>query len=372
MRSITGTLTPQFEAQLNGATVARSDAFPVASFRELVEHVARLSYLNKDHLLFFRGQARDFRNKANSTTVYPTIYRGERVPREQLDLSFSVLETASVRLCDMLEREGVGSHRDVRRRRYIQWSILQHYEVCATPLLDLTHSLRVACSFAFLSKNGEDPYVFLFGLPYLTNRISVNSEHDLVNIRLLSICPPEALRPHFQEGYLAGTDEILMDFGSKSELDFNNRLIAKFRLMGGRSGFFTDGFRPYPRRVLYPPNDRILELCQRLKGDVGTGLSAGRIGSFLEQWTMLEARIMEAVRQLAQDHKVYSMRSALDLLRTRELCRPELLEQLNRLRRTRNEVVHRPSRVETADVVRATVEMRDLLIELRENPPWAS
>ena len=45
-------------------------------------------------------------------------------------------------------------------------------------------------------------FVYVFGLPYYHNRISIDSEHDLVNIRLLSIMPPEALRAYFQEGFL--------------------------------------------------------------------------------------------------------------------------------------------------------------------------
>lgn len=68
--------------------------------------------------------------------------------------------------------------------------------------------------------NEEFGYVYVFGFPYITNRISRNSEHDLINVRLLSICPPTALRPYFQEGYLAGTDEVTTNFDSKSELDF--------------------------------------------------------------------------------------------------------------------------------------------------------
>ncbi len=372
MRSITGTVTPELEAILGGEPVARAEAIPVSSFRDLAEHVAKLSYLNKDHLLFFRGQERDFRNKAGSSTIYPSIYRGERVTRDQLDLSFLVLETASARLCDLLEKSKLHSHRDVRRRRYIQWSILQHYEVCATPLLDFTHSLRVACSFAFLSGKSGDPYVLLFGLPYLTNRISVNSEHDLVNIRLLSICPPEALRPHFQEGYLAGTDEVLMDFESKTELDFNNRLIAKFRLVGGKSEFFSGGFRPYPEKVLYPPEDLMANLCRDLKEDVGTGVTAGRVGAFLEQWIKLESWVIGVAREFAPKGKVYSMGAAIDVFRTKELTNSEVLERLNGLRRIRNEVVHRPERVETAKVATATVEMRELLNELQIKVPWAT
>ena len=89
-------------------------------------------------------------------------------------------------------------------------------------------------------QGSSDPtcYVYVLGLPYLTNRITVHSEQDIVIVRLLSICPPAALRPYFQEGYLAGTADLTTDFDSKTELDFRNRLIAKFaiherRLFGG-------------------------------------------------------------------------------------------------------------------------------------------
>jgi hypothetical protein len=62
------------------STVAQAEAYYVRTFRQLAEIVARLSYLNKDYLLFFRGQGRDYQNKAGSSTVYPSIYRFERLP----------------------------------------------------------------------------------------------------------------------------------------------------------------------------------------------------------------------------------------------------------------------------------------------------
>jgi uncharacterized protein YutE (UPF0331/DUF86 family) len=372
LRHITGSLTPELERHVGSKRPAQSEAFPISTFRELVETVARLAYLNKDHQLFFRGQARDFRNKANASTLYPTLYRGERVTRAQLDLGVALLESASSRLCEALRDANVEGHRDVKRRRYIQWSILQHYEVCATPLLDLTHSLRVACSFAYMSREDEPPYVFVLGMPYLTNRISVNSEHDLVFIRLLSICPPEALRPYFQEGYLAGTDEILLDFESKSELDFNNRLVAKFQLAPDRSAFWRGGFRAYPKKVLYPGSDRILGICKDLKKDLDTGLTAGRIGHFLELWTALEARIMTAARAANPDRRVSSVRAGLDVLRDSELLGPNLLERLHLLRQLRNSVVHRPDRVSNGDVAGATDAMADLMSLLESRPPWTT
>lgn len=230
MRAIRGEQTPALQELLGDQPVAKADAIQVPTYRRLIEHVAQLSYANKDHLLFFRGQGRDFKNKAGASSFYPSIYRGERLPREELAVRFDVLTGASRRLVDAFERNGIAGTQEVRRRKYIQWSILQHYEVCPTPLLDFTHSVRVACSFATLDPDGDDAYVYAFGLPYITNRISVNSEQDLVNVRLLSICPPDALRPYFQEGYLAGTDEVTTDYESKDELDFTRRLIAKFQI----------------------------------------------------------------------------------------------------------------------------------------------
>ncbi len=159
-------------------------------------------------------------------------------------MRFDILRSAAKSLIDTFDREKITGAGEVARRSYIQWSILQHYEVCPTPLLDFTQSVRVACSFATLDPDGPDSYIFAFGLPYITNRISVNSEHDLVNVRLLSICPPDALRPFFQEGYLAGTDEVTIDFGSKDELDFTRRLIAKFRISRDPSFWAGGQVRP--------------------------------------------------------------------------------------------------------------------------------
>jgi hypothetical protein len=369
MRSIRGTLTPRLTHAVGSEDVAVADAVPVGSFRALVEEVAQLSYLNKDHLLFFRGQAHDHRNKAGASTFYPSIYRGERVPREQVALGFDVLESASARLCDALQSRDIESHKDVRRRKYIQWSILQHYEVCATPLLDLTQSLVVACSFAYLDADGKDPCVFAFGLPYVTNRVSVNSEHDLVNIRLLSICPPEALRPYFQEGYLAGTDEVTTEYDSKTELDFNNRLIAKFRLTGGAK-FWGGGFRQLPKTVLYPSHDVVLDICGALRHELDIGITPGRIGAFLKEWNELESLVVSKARSDRQGGKIYSISEALRALwMTREVTE-DISGDVDSLRRLRNEVVHKPERVEPEAVIRATEQLRALTAQVRSWPEW--
>jgi hypothetical protein len=180
MRPITSRLTEELGTHAGDLPVWRAPAFEVPHFRPLVEHVARLAYANPDELLFFRGQEKDYQSKSGGSTLYPSIYRGDPLPARELRHRFDLLDQASRLLIDRFKAAGVEGHRELRQKRYIQWSILQHYEVVPTPLLDLTQSLRVACSFAQIRSTDSPCLVFVIGMPYLANRISINSEHDLV------------------------------------------------------------------------------------------------------------------------------------------------------------------------------------------------
>jgi uncharacterized protein YutE (UPF0331/DUF86 family) len=356
-------LTQELSDFVRDQPVTKVDAFPVPTFQKLMDHVSRLAYLNKDYLLFFRGQGNDFKNKAGASTFYPSIYRGDRLSRGELDLRFDILSSAARRLFTALEEAQIEGYQDVKRRKYVQWSVLQHYEVCPTPLLDLTHSVRVACSFAFLSTQNKDAYVLVFGLPYITNRISINSEHDIVNIRLLSICPPDALRPYYQEGYLAGTDEVTTEYDSKDELDFNNRLIAKFRLINDRI-FWGKGFDAIPKSALYPSGDRVKEICDRIKGELGTEVEPGRLGRFLQEWTDLENLILNLARR--RKERVFSLREAISLLSSSKVLTVGMQERLDRLRRLRNIAVHDPKRLEPEDLANGINEISVLRSETRK------
>lgn len=278
--------------------------------------------------------------------------------RTELEVRFDVLTSSARRLVDAFQREGIAGAAEVARRRYIQWSILQHYEVCPTPLLDFTQSVRVACSFALLDPNGEDPYVFAFGLPYITNRIAVNSEHDLVNVRLLSICPPDALRPYFQEGYMAGTDDVTTEYGRKDELDFTNRLIAKFRISRDPS-FWAGGFEPIPRAALYPGGDRMQGLCAGIRDEVGTDVDAGQLGRFLQAWANLEGRLMSLARQ--RHARVFSVREAIDLLARDGALPGDLRSRLDALRAIRNTAVREAAKLKAGQLTAAGLEIDDLV-----------
>jgi len=263
MRRVQGVVTEGIAATLDDGDPAAGPAYPVSNYRELVEQVARLAYLNMDYLLFFRGQDLDYRNKAGASTFYPTIYRGSYLRADEVKRRFARLEAAAQELQGVFRDLSLEGSEDLCRREVIQWSVLQHYGVCDTPLLDLTHSLRVACSFALLENGGKVGYIYAFGLPYLKGRISTDSEHDLVNVRLLSIAPPGALRPYFQEGYLVGTTDIRTEYATKTELDVKNRLIAKFVIPNRRS-FWGRDFTAIPWSALYPPDDRVAKLCEEI------------------------------------------------------------------------------------------------------------
>ena len=99
-------------------------------------------------------------------------------------------------------------------------------------------------------------------LPYPTGSISYSVEEELVNVRLLSICPPDANRPYFQEGFLVGT--FPFDFTRRSKhLDFGKRLIAKFKL--DFSTFWDDEFQPIPESALYPNIDVFEQITDQIK-----------------------------------------------------------------------------------------------------------
>lgn len=321
----------------------RAKPFHVSTFRALAEQIAKLAYTNRDELLFFRGQDKDYQSKGGGTTLYPGIYRGDPVSARELRYRFDILNQASKLLVDRWKQAGIDGLSDLRRKRFIQWSILQHYQVAETPLIDITHSLRVACSFAQLNSTDPTCYVYVLGLPYVTNRITINSEHDLVNVRLLSICPPAALRPHFQEGFLAGTTDVTTDFDTKTELDFRNRLVAKFAIPRSRSRFWGEGFDQIPESALYPRRDQVSELCSKLRNEIRAELQPGDLGTFIKEWAELEELLLVEARRITERN--LSVREAITVLGKHEKLPRRLAKQLHSIRSYRNNMVHRPETI---------------------------
>jgi len=367
MRKIEPTLTKELARHIGSKPVGKAAPFLIKTYRQLIEQVAHLSYLNKDQLLFFRGQTQDFLNKAGVSTFYPSIYREDNLQQQEVTYRFEVLDQAARQLKDLFSKKKVDGYSDVSRKRYIQWSILQHYSVCQTPLLDFTHSIRVACSFAQDSDTKENVFVYVFGFPYITNRITINSEHDIVNVRLLSICPPDALRPYFQEGYLASTSDITDDYDSKPELDFNNRLIAKFSIPNTKQ-FWGQGLSKIPNSLLYPEKDQIEELCKSIQISIRTQLHPGNIGEFLTEWAKLEQALLQTAK--VQEARPFSIREAIQRLLKAQILDNSQAFRMDELRKFRNILVHEPERIEPNVINEQLDKLRQLHKDLDWLFPW--
>lgn len=246
--------------------VLASEPSKIETFPELVRAVAKLSFHNPEQVLFFRGQSREFLKTTgdgqSQSSFYPEMYRepGGTLSDRELGRRFEELQSFSERLVRRLKSEGIQGHEKLSKFPELAWAILQHYKVCATPLLDVTHSLRVAASFA-LSEGSRDGVLYAFGFPHPNGTITYSAENELLNVRLLSVCPPEAHRPYFQEGFLVGTFPTVR-LRKRRSLDVGVRLIAKFRLVA--RGFWSTGYHAIPQSALFPHGDPMDEICKRL------------------------------------------------------------------------------------------------------------
>jgi hypothetical protein len=357
LREISPNLIHELENHKGNKNIAEAHPYLISDYQELVRFIARLAYANKDYLLFFRGQPEDYLNKANSSTIYPSIYRSEYLRSDEINNRFTILQSACEQLIELFKQKKLDGYDELRKKTYIQYSILQHYAVCRTPLLDLTHSIRVACSFAQLSTINEFSYVFVFGLPYLTNRISINSEHDLVNIRLLSIAPPDALRPYFQDGYLAGTTDITTDyFSDKSQLDFRNRLIAKFRIPNN-NGFWGEHFSKISEKALLPSDDKVTKLCKSISLKLDFEYQPEELGKFILAWNELEKDFVTSAETISEGVRTVTSASAV---LNKEIGIPEhLIGEINQLKTYRDEVFHGSKRASSSELHNKTVRVQN-------------
>jgi len=340
----------------------RSVFVEIYSYEDLVKEIAELSYLNQDYLLFFRGQNVNYQY-GKLSTIYPSIYRGSKITKEELQYRFQLLDAASNMLKYKLS-ENSNKHiiglKEILKIDKIQWSILQHYGVCDTPYLDLTHSLRVACSFAQQSCTQEFCYVYVLAMPYLSGRISINSEHDLTNIRLLSISPPQALRPYFQEGYLAGTEYTLADYDDKSELDFNRRLIGIYQIPNTKE-FWGSNFGRYDEKLLFPTNDEMQRICEGIKDTVHQKLMNNEdIGSFLMNWEQLESLV-----KLLSNNK-NSLSSSLEYLGYNNIIDKEYANQIRQLSLFRNNLINNPSSISDNEINQKISLLNQLNVQINQ------
>ena len=230
------------------------------------------NFLIANTCCYFEANTSTTKQAKKNTSLKPPLFRLDGLPKARhsdvLRLRFEQLQRAETLLVEQYRGQQSETER-LRRQRILRWSILQHYGVCPTPLLDVTHSLRIAASFASDGATDE-AFVFVLGVPNLSGAITASAEAGLQIVRLSSVCPPSALRPHIQEGYLLGEYPDMSAYDQKqnyalSEIDFGRRLVAKFRFNLG-TFWKKDEFPLVSHAALYPDrNDELLKLTKSIK-----------------------------------------------------------------------------------------------------------
>jgi hypothetical protein len=258
----------------SNAQIRRADGHVVNTYFELAKKVAELQFLNRDHVLLFRGQASDYKTVKGNSMLKARLFRlnGMRpLTQAQLEKRFKTLRWAEEELVRQYVAAGLQGRERLKRHRTIRWAILQHYEVCPTPLIDVSQSLRIAASFASLDNRSDAAFVFALGVPSLGGAVTASAEAGLEVVRLSSACPPEAVRPHLQEGYLLGEYPEIADYEQNAhysyyEMDFGRRLLAKFRF-DPATLWKSKNFPRVPDEALYPKEhrDRLLNITEEIK-----------------------------------------------------------------------------------------------------------
>ncbi|GAU78499.1 FRG domain-containing protein [Fusibacter sp. 3D3] len=335
--------------------IAKSKGEIIQSYTELLEKVSDLAYDFPKHILYFRGQKYDYTTLDGRTTLYPSIYRGF-LSKDEIKGRFKILEGSSKALIDVSKKYSLKGISEMRKKKQILWSILQHYEICDTPLLDITHSLRTACSFA-LENNDDYGYVYVLAMPYLTNRITYNSEEDLLLVRLLSISPPAAKRPFYQDGYVVGTPDVTDNYERKNELDVVNRLVSKFKINNSQM-FWGNVFSPLSNEFMYPSDDTFRQIQQEVIELRNRGFYDNTIGDFLKLWNELE----RVVKGRSNSTEYASINVAYKLLSDSSELLKKYHSQFDKVRQFRNDLVHGKTKgIDELEIEKNIIILRDLL-----------
>ena len=258
--------------RVKGSKIRGNPGYRVRTYMELVKKIAELEFRNREYVFLFRGQAKDYLTSRGNSCLHSNILRagGGSLANAVMAKRYEQLARAEAALlCEFGGKDDLGRQR-LKRHQVLRWSILQHYGVCDTPLLDVSQSLRIAASFASPQRTG-DGYLFVLAVPNISGTVTTSMEHGLQVARLASACPPDALRPHVQEGFLMGEYPAIADVSQLRhygvhELDFGRRVIAKFCFNTAK--FWNSSMFPkVSPRALYPSvrQDKIAQRMEKIR-----------------------------------------------------------------------------------------------------------
>jgi len=246
--------------------VRRSQPCEVRTFRDLVGLAGDLCSANFEFNILFRGQAKEDLDRDGKTRLYPSMYRphkgGAVVRKKRIANRYDVLRQVVHLLRNNPDFRP--KRRPLLRHHVVFSALLQHYKICPTPFLDLTQSLRVAATFALLRQ--DSGILYAVAVPYPHSALTFSVTDELMLARLTSIAPSNALRPHFQEGYLVGRWPSTRE--KQAEDNIAHRLLGKYRLNNDGGSFWSDEFPAVPTDALLPETDDFRDqLLEALRND---------------------------------------------------------------------------------------------------------
>lgn len=345
----------------------KEKAVEVNTYGDLIMEIADLSIKNPGVVLFFRGQHEIHRAKKYAS-LYPSIFRSKK---DQVMSDFNKLEFASdllkVIIGDYKDAYNQSEINEIQNIELLRHSLLQHYEICGTPLLDVTQSLKVACSFALSNEKGDmliDGYIFVLALPYVNGRITVNYDEYITNIRLLSIGTSISKRPYFQEGYMVRSIYDVFDYDTKEEYDFKNRLLAIYHIKNNNK--FWGSEHILKNDQLYPVEDSMKDIAAQITKQIDkTIISKDRdiVRGFLYQWNLLEKYIKNSSNlRNRHDGKYYNYyKDGLETLVKKEVLPMNYFREINDIKSFRNRLVHRTEIISDSEVVFYTKKVNDII-----------
>lgn len=249
-------------------------AWAVHTYAELVRIVSFLGVMNSRWELAFRGQRSD-----RFKTILPTLYRETWWPPRWAgyDHPVTITDRPAVlkrlgelgpRVFEVCRRHGLPRWRTMRRVEAAQWSVIQHYELWPTPLVDVTRSVRVAASFALGLSDGTSTadvtptrgHLYVVALPSRTGSISYSLDEHLLAARLEAVCPPSARRPHLQDGLLVSRFPTDYEQAPAKHYDLRRRVIAHLHLVDDGC-FWSSDFPKMSMASLLPesPDDPLAQ-----------------------------------------------------------------------------------------------------------------
>lgn len=162
---------------------------------------------------------------------------------------------------------------------------------------------------------------------------------------------------------MAGTPDVTSNYDSKTELDFRNRLIAKFEIPT-KASFWGRSFSALPERALYPSNDKVRDLCGEIPARTDKQeLANGEIGSLIVEWARVEEDIKARANKITT--RILPLRDAIEVLHRKGAISNRTVRDLNAIRIVRNSAAHHPDRTDRSEIGKATKRLGPLSKALR-------